>query len=100
MDAMAVATPDIPLNSGLTEEDARAIFAQGNGSCQFAPDALYAIKPEVAEHTIHRDWCPHCRKKVEQSVPDAMSGATLGNGVLVLSAWLHHALCPNEECPR
>ena len=37
------------------------------------------IKPEVTEHTIHRDWCPNCRKKVEPAVPDALPGATLGN---------------------
>ncbi len=50
------------------------------------------IKPEVTEHTIHRDWCPNCRKIVELPVPAALPGATLGNGVLVLSAWLHYAL--------
>ncbi len=50
------------------------------------------IKPEVTEHTIHRDWCPRCRKIVEPPVPDALPGATLGHGVLVLSAWLHYAL--------
>lgn len=50
------------------------------------------IQPEVTEHTIHRDWCPQCRKKVEPPVPDALPGATLGNRVLVLSAWLHYAL--------
>jgi len=49
-------------------------------------------KPEVTEHTIHRDWCPTCKKKVEPSVPDALPGATLGNRVLALSAWLHDAL--------
>jgi len=49
-------------------------------------------EPEVTEHTIHRDWCPVCKKKVEPPVPDALPGATLGNRVLVLSAWLHYAL--------
>ena len=49
-------------------------------------------EPEVTEHTIHRDWCPACKKKVEPPVPDALPGATLGNRVLVLSAWLHYAL--------
>lgn len=48
--------------------------------------------PEITRHTIHRDWCPSCRKKVEATVPDALPGATLGNRVLVLSAWLHYAL--------
>ena len=49
-------------------------------------------EPEVTEHTIHRDWCPKCKKKVEPPVPDALPGATLGNRVLALSAWLHYAL--------
>lgn len=50
------------------------------------------IEPEVTEHTIHRDWCATCQKRVEPSVPDALPGATLGVRVLVLSAWLHYAL--------
>jgi len=50
------------------------------------------VEPEVTEHTIHRDWCPCCRKRVEPTVPDALPGATLGNHVLVLAAWLHYAL--------
>jgi len=50
------------------------------------------IEPEVTEHTIHRDWCPKCKKQVEPTVPDALPGSTLGNRVLVLSAWLHYAL--------
>ncbi len=47
---------------------------------------------EVTEHTIHRDWCPNCKKKVEPKVTEAMPNATLGNRVLILSAWLHYAL--------
>lgn len=50
------------------------------------------IEPEVTEHTIHRDWCPKCKKRVEPAVPDALPNATLGNRVVVLSAWLHYAL--------
>jgi len=50
------------------------------------------IQPEVTEHTIHRDWCPQCQKQVEPTVPDALPGSTLGNHVLVLSAWLHYGL--------
>ena len=50
------------------------------------------IEPEVTEHTIHRDWCPTCKKRVEPAVPDALPGAQLGNRVVVLSAWLHYAL--------
>lgn len=50
------------------------------------------LQPEVTEHTIHRDWCPRCKKKIEPPVVDALSGCQLGNRVLVLSAWLHYAL--------
>lgn len=50
------------------------------------------VRPEVTEHTIHRDWCPACQKRVEPKVPDALPRATLGNRVLALSAWLHYAL--------
>lgn len=50
------------------------------------------VQPEVTEHTIHRDWCPACRKKVEPPVTDALPGSTLGNRVLILTAWLHYAL--------
>jgi transposase len=50
------------------------------------------VQPEVTEHTIHRDWCPRCRKQVEPTVGDALPKATLGNRVLVLSSWLHYAL--------
>jgi transposase len=50
------------------------------------------VEPEVTEHTIHRDWCPKCKKKVEPKVTTALPGSTLGNRVLVLTAWLHYAL--------
>ena len=50
------------------------------------------IQPEVTEHTIHSDWCSQCKRRVEPKVPDALPNATLGNRVLVLSAWLHDAL--------
>lgn len=50
------------------------------------------IQPEVTEHTIHRDWCPQCKKKVEPPVTGALPGSMLGLRVLVLSAWLHYGL--------
>ena len=55
-------------------------------------DIPEAITPVVTEHTIHRDWCPHCQKAVEPVVTDALPGATLGHRTLVLSAWLHYGL--------
>jgi transposase len=48
------------------------------------------ITPEVTEHTIHRDYCPKCRKTVEPIVPDAMPNASIGNRTVVLSAFLHY----------
>jgi transposase len=50
------------------------------------------VQPVVTEHTIHRDWCPNCRKKVEPTVPTALPGARFGNRLLVFTAWLHYAL--------
>ena len=50
------------------------------------------LQPVVTEHTIHRDWCPQCGRKVEPPVTTALPGATLGNRLLVLTAWLHYAL--------
>ena len=50
------------------------------------------ITPLVTEHTIHRDYCPQCRKHVEPVVVDAMPNATLGHHVIALSAWFHYGL--------
>ena len=46
----------------------------------------------VTEHTIHRDYCPHCKKHVEPVVPDAMPKAALGHQVVVLTSWFHYGL--------
>jgi len=50
------------------------------------------ITPLVTEHTIHRDYCPSCKKHVEPVVPDAMPNATLGHHVIALSSWFHYGL--------
>jgi len=50
------------------------------------------IQPVITEHTIHRDYCPKCKKDVEPVVPDAMPGATLGHHVVALTAWFHYGL--------
>jgi transposase len=57
---------------------------------RYTEDIPADIQPVVTEHTIHRDWCPHCRKSVEPRVPDALPGSQIGNRVLALSAWLHY----------
>ncbi|MBK8915010.1 MAG: transposase [Phycisphaerales bacterium] len=50
------------------------------------------IPPQVTEHTIHRDYCPNCRKDVEPGVPDALPGATLGHRVVSFASWCHYGL--------
>ena len=50
------------------------------------------IQPEVTEHTLHRDWCPTCKKQVEPVVPDALPNSTFGHRTTVLSAWFHYDL--------
>lgn len=57
---------------------------------RYTEDIPDNITPEVTEHTIHRDYCPHCRKTVEPVVPDAMPNATIGNRTVVLAAFLHY----------
>ena len=50
------------------------------------------IQPVVTEHTLHRDYCPKCKKHVEPVVPDAMPNAPLGHHVIALTSWLHYGL--------
>lgn len=50
------------------------------------------IEPVVTEHTIHRDYCPACKKHVEPVVPDAMPRADLGHNVVSLTSWFHYRL--------
>lgn len=59
---------------------------------RYIEDIPQGIEPVVTEHTIHRDWCPHCRKQVEPKIPDALPGSQIGNRTLVLSSWLHYGL--------
>jgi len=50
------------------------------------------IEPVVTEHTIHRDYCPQCKKHVEPVVPDAMPRATIGHHLISLTSWFHYGL--------
>jgi hypothetical protein len=59
---------------------------------RYIEDIPEGVRVEVTRHLIHRDWCPACRKMVEPVVPDALPNATIGNRLLVMSAWLHFAL--------
>jgi transposase len=55
-------------------------------------DIPQEITPVVTEHTIHRDYCPSCKKHVEPVVADAMPNATLGHHLVALSSWFHYGL--------
>lgn len=59
---------------------------------RYTEDIPAGIEPVVTEHTIHRDYCPHCQKQVEPRIPDALPGGPIGNRVLTLSSWLHYGL--------
>ena len=50
------------------------------------------VFPELTEHTIPRQWCPRCGREVEPVVDEAMPKATLGHGLVTLTAWLHYGL--------
>lgn len=64
----------------------------GRTRTRLVEDIPENLRPEVTEHTIHRDWCPCCKKQVEPQVPDALPACTLGNRTVALSAWLHYGL--------
>jgi len=55
-------------------------------------DIPESVRVETVRHVIHRDFCPRCRKVVEPVVTEALPQASIGNGIVVLSAWLHYAL--------
>jgi len=53
------------------------------------PENLSSV---VTEHTIHRDYCPNCKKHVEPVVPDALPNATLGHRLISFTSWCHYGL--------
>ncbi|MBU0640209.1 MAG: transposase, partial [Planctomycetes bacterium] len=55
-------------------------------------DLLENLRAEVTEHTIHRDYCPACKKHVEPVVPDALPGATFGHRIIGFTSWCHYGL--------
>jgi transposase len=59
---------------------------------RYTEDIPEGIQSVVVEHTLHRDYCPHCKKQVEPRIADALPGSTIGNRTLTLSAWLHYGL--------
>ena len=59
---------------------------------RYVEDIPEGIKVEVIRFIIHRDFCPRCRKIVEPPVTDALPRSTIGNRLLILSAWLHYCM--------
>lgn len=55
-------------------------------------DIIKDLSPEIVEHTIHRDYCPCCKKHVEPKVPDALPKASIGHRLVILTSWLHYSL--------
>lgn len=55
-------------------------------------DILSDLRTQVCEHTIHRDYCPACKKHVEPAVPDALPNAAIGNNLASLTSWLHYGI--------
>jgi transposase len=53
------------------------------------PEDLHSV---VTEHTIHRDYCPRCKKHVEPVVPDALPNATFGHRIISFTSWCHYGL--------
>lgn len=59
---------------------------------RYLEDIPEGIKVEVVRYIIYRDFCPQCRKHVEAPIEDALPRSTVGNRLLILSAWLHYFL--------
>jgi len=59
---------------------------------RYVEDVPVEVRVETVRHIIHRDWCSHCRKAVEPVITEALPSSSIGNGIVVLSAWLHYAL--------
>ena len=55
-------------------------------------DIVADLATEITEHTIHRDYCPRCRKHVEPVVPDALPNAAIGHRLVSLTGWLHYGI--------
>jgi transposase len=51
---------------------------------------LPPVQPTVSEHTIHRYWCPQCKKIVSPFVTEALSNSRIGLRFLIFTAWLHY----------
>jgi len=55
-------------------------------------DLLEDLRVNATQYTIHRDYCPACKKDVEPVVAEAMPNASLGHRVVASSCWFHYGL--------
>jgi hypothetical protein len=53
---------------------------------------LPPVQPTVTEHTIHRYWCPQCKRIVSPAITEALPNAMIGLRLVVLTAWLHYCV--------
>ncbi|MCX7012256.1 MAG: IS66 family transposase [Candidatus Sumerlaeota bacterium] len=55
-------------------------------------DLPETLRTEVTEHTIHRDYCPRCRRHIEPVVADALPHAAIGHRLVSMTSWFHYGL--------
>ncbi len=87
--------PKIDRHFSTASKPAPAAAASSNvatASERTVEDILEDLRTVVTEHTVHRDYCPACKKHVEPVVPDALPNAKIGHNVVALSAWLHYGV--------
>lgn len=70
--------------------DCQTSLGKSLGTYQRYIEDLPPVQPTVTEHTIHRYWCPQCKKIVSPTVTDALPNAMIGLRLVVLTAWLHY----------
>jgi transposase len=72
--------------------DCQTPLGKSVGTYQRYIEDLPPVQPTVTEHTIHRYWCPQCKKIVSAIVTDALPNAMIGLRLIVLTAWLHYLI--------
>ena len=53
---------------------------------------IVEIKPVITLHVIKRYRCKGCGKTFDAKVPQALPGASIGNNILALTAWMHYGI--------
>mgnify|MGYP006298793049 CR=1 FL=1 len=59
---------------------------------RYVEDIPDDVRVETVRYVIYRGWCKKCKKTVEPVIDQALPKSSIGNGILILSAWLHYAL--------